>query len=254
MRADPRIVCLVPSWTETLLLADIPVLGRTRYCCLPHELMSSIPIIGGTKRIAPLRLESLDPDLIILDKEENSTEIAAIAGDRALVTHITSLADVLLALQYISEVLSSDKLGEYADEWRNVLAHPPPKRPIEDLPGIIEWIHPLKGRVDTILYMIWNNPSMAISRNTFLGSVFRYLGHGEKFYQSSNPYPEVRLSDFNPSTTLLLFSTEPYPFHKDLSSIKELGFPSALVDGESFSWFGVRSLRFLQAALKSAGK
>jgi hypothetical protein len=45
---------------------------------------------------------------------------------------------------------------------------------------------------------------------------------------------------------VLLASSEPYPFHRRRESLLALDRPAALVDGESFSWFGVRSLSFLE--------
>ena len=43
-------------------------------------------------------------------------------------------------------------------------------------------------------------------------------------------------------------SSEPYPFHKrkDKLALDELGAGSAIVDGERFGWFGLRSLEFLE--------
>ena len=57
------------------------------------------------------------------------------------------------------------------------------------------------------------------------------------------------LNQFDPAKTLLLFSSEPFPFAKKKSELVNLGFSSALVDGESFSWFGVRSLNFIETQL-----
>lgn len=48
------------------------------------------------------------------------------------------------------------------------------------------------------------------------------------------------------SETLLLFSSEPYPFLRKKDVLNPLFAPYAFVDGERFSWFGMRSLRFLE--------
>ncbi len=92
---------------------------------------------------------------------------------------------------------------------------------------------------------------MAVSRETFIGSIFDHLGLGDKMWSRSEKYPEVDLAQFDPATTLLLFSTEPYPFANRRKEIAKLGFPTALVDGEGYTWFGVRSLRFLQSLATS---
>jgi len=46
---------------------------------------------------------------------------------------------------------------------------------------------------------------------------------------------------------VLLASSEPYPFHRKRDALLALDRPVAIVDGESFSWFGVRSLEFLES-------
>lgn len=32
-----RVVCMVPSWTETLIECGVKVVGRTRYCVHPGD-------------------------------------------------------------------------------------------------------------------------------------------------------------------------------------------------------------------------
>jgi len=72
------------------------------------------------------------------------------------------------------------------------------------------------------------------------------VGYGGWLPAFPEKYPKIDLADFDPAKTLLLFSSEPFPFGKKKKELLSLDFPSALVDGESYSWFGVRSLRFLQ--------
>ena len=66
-------------------------------------------------------------------------------------------------------------------------------------------------------------------------------------------YPTISLDDYDPSGTLLLFASEPYPFGRRRKDIEELPFASALVNGESYSWFGLRALRFLEGVAPAPG-
>lgn len=88
---------------------------------------------------------------------------------------------------------------------------------------------------------------MAVGPHTFIGSVLAKLGL--PVYPFAEAYPQ-----FDPETlsgdTLLLFSSEPYPFLRKRHGLAEMNLPYAFVDGENFSWFGLRSLCFLEAALK----
>ena len=58
---------MVPSWTETLLRAGIPVVGRTRFCIHPADQVKNIPIVGGTKEVNWDIVQDLKPDLVLMD-------------------------------------------------------------------------------------------------------------------------------------------------------------------------------------------
>jgi ABC-type hemin transport system substrate-binding protein len=72
---DKKVVSLVPSWTDTLVCCSVDVIGRTRFCVHPAEQVQSIPKVGGTKQCDFERINGLDPDLVVLDKEENAKEL-----------------------------------------------------------------------------------------------------------------------------------------------------------------------------------
>ena len=91
---------------------------------------------------------------------------------------------------------------------------------------------------------------MAVAPETFIGGVLQLLGFGEFLIDFAKPYPEIDLSAYDKESTLLLFSSEPFPFANQKEWIKTLGFPSAIIDGESYSWFGLRTLEFLENLAK----
>src|SRR5258706_12249883 len=68
-----RIVSLVPSQTE--LLYDLglrdEVVGITKFCIHPNEWFQTKTRVGGTKKLNIATIRSLNPDLIIGNKEEN---------------------------------------------------------------------------------------------------------------------------------------------------------------------------------------
>ena len=96
------------------------------------------------------------------------------------------------------------------------------------------------------VYLIWAKPWMAAGPSTFIGDVLGWLGYGSLHRRSDAPYPKVAMAELNPANTALLLSSEPYPFARAEAQMRALGFPCALVDGEKFSWFGVRTLTFLE--------
>lgn len=231
---------MVPSWTETLLEAGVEVVGRTRFCVHPP---SSVVRVGGTKDWNLPRVLSLGADLLVLDKEENPLFMSLDSGLPVWASHILSVGDVGPALRDLSLVLGCGRLAEWAARWSEVAV----AEPCAGWPGIVEWGRRPQGEVRSVVYVIWRDPWMAVGPDTFIGSVLRKTGY--PVHGFSEKYPVVDLSGFDRDSTLLLFSSEPYPFLRKRQGLEGLGFPYAFVDGESFSWFGVRALRFLESTL-----
>ena len=73
-----RVVSLVPSLTQTLFdlgLTTDEVVGRTPWCIHPKDKVEQVMIVGGTKTPNLNKIRNLEPDLIVMDKEENPFEI-----------------------------------------------------------------------------------------------------------------------------------------------------------------------------------
>lgn len=238
---------MVPSWTETLLAAGVNVVGRTRYCVHPKELTRQIPAVGGTKDWDLSALETLSADLVVLDKEENPKWMSEQSPIPWIATHVQSAESVSGEIDRLAGVLSNSELTAMAARWGVITKMRPRSRALEFLPGVQKWIRKPVGPVSTFLYLIWRRPLMAVSQGTFIGSVFELATGGLKLPDFSQKYPEINLDQFDPSSTLLLCSTEPFPFQTRERELGELGFPVAIVNGEDFSWFGVRTLKFLES-------
>ena len=67
-----RVICLVPSLTETLLECGVDVVGRTRFCIHPASRVAEITRVGGTKGVDWDRCATLNPDIVIFDREKTS--------------------------------------------------------------------------------------------------------------------------------------------------------------------------------------
>jgi iron complex transport system substrate-binding protein len=256
MQMSIRVVSLVPSWTETLIACDVAVVGRTRFCvhpaadARPLANVHRIPIVGGTKQLSWHKVEALEADLLVLDKEENTRQIAEASPIPVHATHITGVDTVAGELDRLAERIEAPKLSALAERWRAVAAAGPlPARDPGEIPGVSSWIRRPEGPPGRLLYLIWHRPWMAVAPQTFIGSVLTHLGFGDALVAFDRPYPELELDDYDRETTLLCCSSEPFPFAKRPQLIRETGFPAAIVDGELYSWFGLRSLRFLEGEL-----
>lgn len=257
-----RIVSMVPSWTETLLAAGADVVGRTRFCVHPESEVHSIPVVGGTKDIKWEKIKDLNPDFLLLDKEENPLSMFEESPVKTIVTHVKGVVDVASEIDKITSHLGGsvvDALKKLSRDWRE-LAAPGRKaalRSWDELPGIREWIKKPEIPLNEakLVYVIWKNPWMSISPSTFIASMLEQVGiekslllSGDEPGVSSSTYPSFEPERLS-RNTVFLFSTEPYPFHKKKEGLKEMGHASAIIEGESFSWFGLRSLEFLKEHL-----
>ena len=247
-----RVVSFVPSWTETLLHCGVEVVGRTRFCQYPQNQTFEIPILGGTKDLDLEQLKRLQPDLVLFDREENTHEMAlrGQSGGKWKLhsTHVQSVEDMAPELLQLASILKNEKLKLLAKEWEQICSAPwYPNRSLEEIPGIEHWIQKPNQEPEQFLYLIWRSPWMTVSRDTFVGSIFQNLGFGNRMPKFEEKYPRLDLGNYDPEKTLLLFSSEPFPFRTKAHELRALGFPSAIICGESYSWFGLRSLRFLQS-------
>ncbi len=251
---------MVPSWTETLLACGAEVVGRTRYCVHPDDRVGPIAKVGGTKDIDWEKLRALDAELLLLDREENPVSMRDQSPIATLATHVERVGDVSRELVRIAEAIgamdpSTERLRALATRWRGVCETARSSLPLarwSDLPGVTRWLvaPPEFISHSRLVYVIWRDPWMCVGRDTFIASVFESLGFDLARFglgDDKGKYPAFALDEI-PSDTVLLFSSEPFPFHRYADELSALGRPAALVDGESFSWFGVRSLAFLEAA------
>jgi ABC-type Fe3+-hydroxamate transport system substrate-binding protein len=244
-----RVVSLVPSWTETLIEAGVEIVGRTRFCVHPGAAVHSVPVVGGTKNLNRDRLMQLNADFVVVDREENTREMAANIQTPLLVTHVCSLEDAARETQTLADALRNKGLERQAQRWRRVIETPDlSPRELSSLPGVLSWWTPPLSLKTKFVYMIWREPWMAAGRATFISAVFRKLGFVDQ-WSTEERYPHLTLEQIAEEQPVLLFSSEPYPFARYRDELQRLGFSAALVDGEKFSWFGVRALRFLEENL-----
>ena len=235
LNAPPkRIVSLVPSQSELLydLGLDEEVLGVTKFCIHPKEWRKIKTVIGGTKKFHLDRIDSLKPDLIIANKEENTKEdIIHLQSKYPVYTSdVLTLQDSFEMMNAIGELTGKQKESE--DLVRSI------KKSFENIKNIAK---------KKAVYVIWNHPFMAAGRQTFIHSMLELAGYVNVIEDKSSRYPTLSIQELaalNPEEILL--SSEPFPFkekHK-LELIKETGAHVSLVDGEMFSWYGSRMLKF----------
>jgi ABC-type Fe3+-hydroxamate transport system substrate-binding protein len=229
-----RIISLVPSQTEWLadLGLSARVVGVTKFCVHPPEWRKEKTVIGGTKYFDFERIDQLHPDLIIGNKEENYEE-----GIRQLsqkypvwMSNIFTVKDALQMMQQLGEITGAE------DQ-----AHQYIKRIQSEFRKITK-LNPYR-----VLYLIWRNPWMAAAGNTFIHAMLTMAGLQNCLAQSVR-YPQLSAEEIvTLQPEVVMLSSEPYSFkQKHVDELREL-LPAAkiiYVDGEIFSWYGSRLMKF----------
>lgn len=231
-----KIISLVPSQTELLfdLGLEEEIAGITKFCIHPEKVFRTKTRVGGTKNIKFEKIRSLNPDLIIANKEENEeAQVKELMRHHPVwVSDIKTLDDSCRMITSIGEVTGkAEKANEIA---KDITAR------FKDLESEI-----LDFKILQAAYFIWKKPYMAAGSDTFIDHLLGRCGL-KNVFGGRNRYPEVTPEEIiraNPETILL--SSEPYPFkEKHMDEFRQM-LPRAkvmVVDGELFSWYGTRLL------------
>ncbi|TAE09107.1 MAG: cobalamin-binding protein [Bacteroidetes bacterium] len=231
----PRIVSLVPSLTALLhnLGCDEEVVGITKFCVHPTGWLRSKTIVGGTKDIRLQKVLALQPTLILANKEENLPEPIQTLG-AVVPVWVTDVVD------WQSNVAMITQVGQLVGKANEV------DRLVEQLNLLYSHFSPLQRPVDA-LYLIWRNPYMSVGNDTFIHAMLEMMGV-QNICQQSTRYPTVQLDNLPCTPSVVLLSSEPYPFkEKHIDEIRA-ALPQAnilLVNGEYFSWYGSKMLEAL---------
>jgi len=243
----PRIVSLVPSLTE--LLCDLGLagwlVGRTGFCIHPADIVRAIPKVGGTKDVNIEKIRKLAPTHLVINIDENekpTVDTLAAFIPNVIVTHPLAPHDNPGLYRLLGGIFNAQPAAErlcaaFEQEYAALAAQPPqPAR--------------------TVLYCIWQDPWMTVSRDTYIARMLELAGMRQWQAPDTNQrYPVFAWSQaLAGQVDEILLSTEPYRFteaHVDAIE-RQTGKPARLVDGEMLSWYGSRAiegLRYLRSLL-----
>lgn len=231
-----RIISLVPSQTELLhdLGLEDQVVGITKFCIHPEAWFRSKTRVGGTKQYHFDKIELLEPDLIIGNKEENDEEQIRTLQQQYPVW-MSDIHNLDESLDMIRRIGALTGRNEKAEEIAQRIA-----AEFTLLENEMPVMRSLRAA-----YFIWRNPYMAAGHNTFIDSMLQRLRMHNLF--AGGRYPETTLQEMRElRPEVVLLSSEPYPFKEQHVAEIQNAVPGAiilLVDGEMFSWYGSRLLQ-----------
>lgn len=241
LAAPPRrIVSLVPSLTELVcrLGAADRLVAVTRYCTEPPDIVAVLPHLGGTKNPQIDEIRALQPDLVLVNSEENRREdFAALlaAGLTVFVSFPTTVAAAATSIERLGRVLDSEAAA--LDLSRRIAA----ASRAAAVPGLAAL---------RVFCPIWRRPWMSFNADTYAHDLLR-CGGGENVCAGlGQRYPTVdldRIAAADPEVILL--PDEPYPFaERHRGALRPLERTTAwaqgrvhFIDGKALSWYGHRT-------------
>lgn len=235
-----RIVSLVPSITE--LVCDLALAGqlagRTGFCVHPRAILKGIPKVGGTKDVDLAKVRALAPTHVLLNIDENEKSTAAALAQfvpHLIITHPLDPLDNPPLYRLIGGIFGREQEAEAlcAQFERAHAALTLAAR---------AW------RRRCVLYLIWKDPWMTVSRDTYISRTLALAGWDTVPADATARYPTVKLEQaLLQDAELVLLSSEPYRFRaRHVAELRALpvmrGKTMALIDGEMTSWYGSRAI------------
>ena len=240
-RPAREVVSLVPSFTELVCSMRLAsrLVGVTRFCVEPADVVAPIRKVGGTKNPDIERIIRLEPQLVLANREENNEEdVAALreAGLNVYVGDVRTAEEAHEEIDRVSRLLGgiSLKIGESIKESLEEQEH----------------VQRLRPRVRAAA-LIWRNPYMAASGDTYIGDLLRVSGAINVCEDSSRGrYPRLSLTELvELDPEVILLPSEPYRFRERHAEelLAQQGMSAGrnghvyLCDGQNLTWWGVRT-------------
>ncbi len=235
------VVSLVPSFTELVCSMRLGsrLVGVTRFCVEPAEIVTPIRKVGGTKNPDVERIIRLAPQLVLANREENNADdVAALreAGLNVYVGEVRTAAEAQEEIDRIGRLLggiaikTADGIAAALEEQRH--------------------LERLRPRVRAAA-LIWRTPYMAASGDTYIGDLLRVCGAINVCEDAARGrYPRLQLTELiELDPEVILLPSEPYRFRERHAQelLAQHGMSAArnghiyLCDGQNLTWWGVRT-------------
>lgn len=246
-----RVVSLVPSLTLTLFdlgLDATEIVGRTPWCIHPTEAVQAVPVVGGTKTPTLSKILNIQPDLVVMDRDENPKEVhdwCLEQGYDVFVCDVRHPRDVPELLRKLGKAVRRETNGA-------ALAR--------ELEGVLKEVKTMKS--GTVVPFIWNDPLMMANAGTYAGGMLSTLGwRVPNIDPDGTGYPTVTEHDLlDHGVEGLLMSSEPHAFSLQEGEAVADRMVAAggarpwvqCIDGEALTWMGSFTARGLRVLAKIA--
>jgi len=222
-----RVVSLVPSVTETLLAWGVRPVAVTRFCEQP-----GFATVGGTKNPDVAAIVALEPDLVVVNDEENRREDADAMTAAGLTLHVTSVRSVAAVTPCLTALATAVHARFPAQPARQTALQRGGARGLRG-----------KARDRRAFVPIWRRPWMTLNADTYGSSLLDAVGVTNVYADAPDRYPMVVLDDAAArQPDMVLAPSEPYPFKpRHADELRAVAAEVRFVDGRDLFWWGVRT-------------
>ena len=191
--------------------------------------------MGGTKSVNLKKIRELAPTHVIVNVDENRKETAdALARfvPNLVVTHPLGPLDNLALYRQIGSAFGREREAEAL---------------CAQFTSVLEFVSVKTYQEKKVLYLIWKDPWMTVSRDTYISRTLGLFGLQTVPQAAQKRYPELASLEV-PGTELVLLSSEPYRFRETHRAELQTALqkPVHLIDGEMTSWYGSRAIQGLR--------
>jgi rare lipoprotein A len=250
--STPRIVSLVPSLTELVCALGRGdwLVGRTGFCVHPREALAQVPKVGGTKTVNIEKIRSLAPTHLIVNIDENEKPTVEALSEfipNVVVTHPIDIHDNFELYQRFGRLFDAEARAAQL---------------CAQLDRALELTQTAPRATLRVLYLIWNDPWMTVSSETFIAKMLASVGIEVCAPPGDVRYPSLSTDVMGSlRADAVLLSSEPCRFRPaDRRQLRaalvggaaaqaQAQAPVLGIDGEMTSWYGPRAIEGLHYLL-----
>jgi ABC-type Fe3+-hydroxamate transport system substrate-binding protein len=242
-----RVVSLVPSLTESLFGLDLGdrLVAISDDCTYPADGVQLISRVGGPQSPDLDRIITLQPDLVLLNDDENRIEDIDALRAADMPVWITGPRTVFDALNVLWSIM-------------DIFDHPVMVPRVREIERAYDYTNGA-ARAQTpgrVFAPLASAPWMTFNAKTFPHDLLRVCGGQNVFADAEDCYPEIGLDEIEAAQPDVMLV--PGALGPQTARLRELDVPAAhnermyMIDGTLLTWHGTRiafALRDLPALL-----